>query len=98
MRHVMLNASGSDLVRGAGIDPLKRSRLANLPKPPCRRAPGEINRKVPGFQGLRIGSSGFIERGAFWGLGAGVPNIIPSALMSSSISGQWTPCPSPMIT
>lgn len=31
-------------------------------------------------------------------LGAGTPYSIPSALISSSISGQCTPCPSPMIS
>lgn len=29
---------------------------------------------------------------------AGLPLNMPSTLMSSSISGQWTPCPSPMIS
>jgi hypothetical protein len=33
-----------------------------------------------------------------FGLCAGMPCNIPSALMSSSISGQWMPCPSPMIS
>src|SRR5262249_16734810 len=32
------------------------------------------------------------------GRGAGVPVSIPMALMSSSMSGQWTPCPVPIIS
>jgi hypothetical protein len=32
------------------------------------------------------------------GFGAGIPYIMPSALISSSISGQCTPSPSPIIS